>query len=410
MPPHTYLQRRRNTRIRTPSEYIASPPFSTYRGAKTVPNLTDLSIKRLPIPETGTVTHWDTSVKGFGVRVSPKGARTFIALIGSGKRHKIGRYPLISLSDARNEARKQLAKKTLGTYEKPNTLIFAQALEKYLKACEAKNRPRTVHEYKRHLAYFPFKDRRLTTIRKLDVATRLDTITAKGERAHALVSVKVFFSWCASQGYIDASPITALKTPAQKAQKARHALSPQELAEVLRKALTHPYPFGSIIALLVLTGQRRNEIASLEWERLTPETITIPADIAKNHIEHTLPYGPMARNVLEAIHNQSQYVFPASREHVRGKPTTTFNGWGKAKAEFDATLENVAPYKLHDLRRSYVTMLQSLGIPLEVREKLLNHVSGTQAGVAGVYNVYGYDDEMKEAVAKYEAFMVGLLA
>ena len=140
------------------------------------------------------MTHWDTTVKGFGVRVSPKGTRTFIALIGSGKRHKIGRYPLISLSDARNEARKQLAKKTLGTYEKPNTLTFAQALEKYLKECEAKNRPRTVHEYKRHLAYFPFKDRRLTTIRKLDVATQLDTITAKGERAHALVSVKVFFS------------------------------------------------------------------------------------------------------------------------------------------------------------------------------------------------------------------------
>lgn len=375
-----------------------------------MPNLTDLSVKRLPLPETGTVTHWDTTVKGFGVRVSPKGTRTFIALIGSGTRHKIGRYPLISLADARDEARKQLAKKTLGTYEKPNVMTFDQALALYLKACELKNRPRTVQEYKRHLALFPFKDRRLTTIKKRDVASQLDTITAPGERAHALVSIKVLFSWCASQGYIDASPITALKTAPQRAQKARHALSPTELGEVLRKALTHPYPFGPIVALLILTGQRRYEIASLQWKRITKETITIPAEIAKNHIEHTFPYGTLVRKVLKGIpRTGSPYVFPAGREHVRGKPTTVFNGWGKAKAGFDATLENVGPYKLHDLRRTYVTMLQGLKIPLEVREKLLNHVSGTQAGVAGVYNVYAYEAEMREAVETYQAFVLSLI-
>lgn len=65
--------------------------------------LTDIAIKRFPVPETGTVTYWDTTIKGFGVRVSPKGARTFIALLGSGNRHNIGRYPTITLSPAREE-------------------------------------------------------------------------------------------------------------------------------------------------------------------------------------------------------------------------------------------------------------------------------------------------------------------
>lgn len=68
--------------------------------------LTDAGLKTLPLPESGTVTVWDTTLKGFGVRVSPKGTKTFIALIGSGQRHKIGRYPLISLTEARSEARR----------------------------------------------------------------------------------------------------------------------------------------------------------------------------------------------------------------------------------------------------------------------------------------------------------------
>lgn len=77
--------------------------------------LTDLSIKRFPLPESGTATYWDTTTRGLGVRVSPKGARTFIVLMGSGSRHKLGRYPHLSLKTARDEAGKLLAKKTLGT-------------------------------------------------------------------------------------------------------------------------------------------------------------------------------------------------------------------------------------------------------------------------------------------------------
>lgn len=374
--------------------------------------LTDAGIRRLSPPETGTVTYWDTTERGLGLRVSPKGTRTFIVLVGSGSRHKLGRYPHLSLSTAREEARKVLAKKTLGTFEKPNTIAWEEAVESYLKACEDKNRPRTVSEYKRHLAYFPFKGRRLAVIKKRDVAAELEKITAKGERAHVLASAKIFFAWCASQGYIDASPVSALKSPAQRQTKPKRVLSEAELREVLGKALAHPYPFGAIVALLCLTGQRRNEVAHLEWKRITPETITLPAEVTKNHIEHTFPYGKLVRRVLDSVPahaKQSPYVFPATREHVRGTPTTVFNGWGKAKVGFDATLKGVAPYKLHDLRRTFTTMMQKLGVPLEVREKLTNHISGTQAGVAGVYGRYGYESEMKDAIAKYEAFLVQLL-
>ena len=382
--------------------------------------LTDAGIRRLPPPETGTATYWDTTQKGLGVRVSPKGTRTFIALVASGARHKIGRYPLISLATAREETRKLLAKKTLGQYEKPNTITWETAVAKYLAACEEKNRPRTIADYKKHLARFPFKGRRLTTIKKRDVARELEKIVAKSMRAHVLTAAKAFFSWCAGQGHIDASPISALKPPQtqgsaqlkQKAAKSKRTLSPDELREVLQKALVYPYPFGSIVALLILHGQRRQETASYEWERVTPNTITLPGEITKNGLEHTFPYGSLTKHVFDSIPpqvKQSPYVFPARTESVRGTRSTVFNGWSKAKKAFDATLDDVAPYKLHDLRRTFTTMLQSLKVPLEVREKLINHISGTQAGVAGVYNRYGYEAEMRDAIAKYDAFLVELL-
>ena len=183
------------------------------------------------------------------------------------------------------------------------------------------------------------------------------------------------------------------------------------MVESLRKAHSAPKPYGNIVALLILTGQRRNEIASLRWDDVTGTSITIRGEIAKNHRKHSFPIGQLVRDVLSTIpRTDSPYLFPASRELVNGNPTTHFNGWSKAKRAFDATLDNVASYKLHDLRRTFATTLQQLGVAIEVREKLLNHVSGTQAGIAGVYNVYAYESEMKDAIAKYEAFMIGLLA
>lgn len=375
--------------------------------------LTDAGLKSLPPPESGTATVWDATVKGFGVRVSPKGTKTFIALIGSGQRHKIGRYPLISLTEARSEAKKVLAQKTLGTFEKPHTITWETAVERYLAACADKNRPRTVADYRKHLARFPFKGRRLATIKKRDVATELEKIFAKSMRAHVLTSIKAFFSWCAGQGYVDLTPLAGLKTPAQRLSKPRRALSPEELRTVLSTALRYPYPFGHIIALLILTGQRRTEVSKLEWEWIGADTITIPASVAKNHLEHTFPYGKLVREVLESIPvyaKQSQYVFPARYETMRGKSTTVFNAWSKSKAAFDKAFKGVEPYKLHDLRRSFATTLQSLGVPLEVREKLLNHISGSQAGIAGVYNVHPFREEMKDAIAKHDAFLISLLA
>ena len=139
--------------------------------------MADLSIKRLPVPAVGTATHWDT-LKGFGIRVSAGGARTFIVLIGSGRRQSIGRYPLISLSDARTEARRILAEKTLGRV-RPTHTAYDDAVQDYLTECEKKNRSGTVKEYRRILSnHFPYGRQSIGDITPRDVVRKLNGLSA----------------------------------------------------------------------------------------------------------------------------------------------------------------------------------------------------------------------------------------
>jgi integrase len=187
-------------------------------------------------------------------------------------------------------------------------------------------------------------------------------------------------------------------------------LTGEELAAVYTAARDYPYPFGPIVALLVLTGQRRGEVAALRWEWIDTDQrmITVPSSITKNKRAHRFPYGDSVAAVLANLPELNEYVFPSSRGHVRHQPTTVFNGWSNAKVAFDQRLEHVAPYTLPDLRRTFSSNLAALGTPIHVTEKLLNHVSGTLGGVAAIYNRHTYIDEMREAINAYEKHLNSL--
>jgi integrase len=378
-----------------------------------VPNfaLTDIAIRRLPKPEKGTVTYWDRNTKGLGLRISQGGAKTFIVLVGSGKRHKIGRYPNVSLQVARVATKRTLGEVALGKYL-PKTISFEDAKTLFLDAAAQRNRPRTVADYRRLLTrHFPFGRRQLGDISTQDIATRIERIKdAPFEASHALVAAKVFFRWLQRRGHIQNDPCSALQAPTRLVARER-VLSDKELGEVLAKAILEPFPFGPIVMLLILTGQRRGEIASLQWTYIDTKarSITLPAAVTKNRRQHTFPFGDAVAEILETVPRQSDFLFPASRDHVRGKPTTVFNGWPKSKANFDKKLESVAPWTLHDLRRTFSSSLAALGVAQVVVEKLLNHVSGgALSPIAQVYNRHSYMNEMRTAVADWEAKLASL--
>lgn len=370
--------------------------------------LTDVTIRNLAAPDKGQVSHWDVALPGFGVRVSQGGTKTFVVIHGpTRKRHSIGRYGALSLKQARDEAKRLQAALTLGMVDEVTSISFIDAKERFLEACKVKNRPRTVYDYARHLKrHFAFGKTKLSDIKRADIQRKLESLKeTPSEQHHAFVTAKIFFNWAIQEELIQVSPLATMKLPRRLKTRER-VLSDAEIKEVYRKAIEHPWPFGPILQLLILTGQRRSEIGGLKWDWIDTEnqTITIPGTHTKNRQSHRFPYPNVIMELLGSLPQMGEFVFPARNRH-----NSHFNGWGKCKARFDEKLENVEHYTLHDLRRTFSSNLAMLGTPIHVTEKLLNHKSGTISGVAAVYNRHSYMDEMRQAIEQRDLFFQGLL-
>lgn len=387
---------------------------TTLGGARSVPNLTELAIKAA---KPGSVL-WDSSLKGFGLRCGAQ-RKTFIVLIGSGRRQSLGHWPLLGLAEARQLAKTMLAEKQLGRV-RPQRSPWADAVRGFLADAEKRNRPRTVRDYRRLLSkHFDFGRTSVTDITAKDILKRLAPLKdTPSERHHAFTACRAFLKWAVQNHLIDRSPMENMAVPKNGASRER-VLADDELRDLLRCVRTHETPFKCIVHLLILTGQRRSEIAALQWGWITDDTITLPASVTKNGRTHTFPIGPAVKDVLKDIPRLSDiYVFPAAREQKKGKPATVFNGWGKPKAALDKEMADhlrqgskvIEPWTLHDLRRTFATNMQRLGVRLEVTEAILNHVSGTRAGVAGIYSRYDWHAEAREALLKWESHLTSLAA
>jgi len=367
--------------------------------------LTELTVRSLKSPEKGQKTYLDDTLRGFGVRVSPQGAKAFVLVHGRNRsRMTIGRYPVISLSEARIRAKEILAEQTLGRSRLPTTL-FSDAVELYLAGLHPRNKPSSVQSTRRRLIrHFlpPLRRERLEDITASQISKIIDRLLdTPSEANHALVAVRGFFTWTERRHLVTRNPCALLQAPTRAVSRDR-VLSDEELGKVLSAATLEESMFGSIVALLVLTGQRRGEIVALSGKMIDMQgkTITLPASLTKNGREHRFPFG---RRTEELLRRQFQdgILFPA-----RGS-NGFFSGWSKCKARFDRKC-GVQNWTLHDLRRTFATQLAALGAPIHVTEKLLNHVTGTISGVAAIYNRHSYMDEMRQAVAAYDAHLASL--
>jgi integrase len=144
--------------------------------------------------------------------------------------------------------------------------------------------------------------------------------------------------------------------------------------------------------MLLLTGQRREEVGELPWTEISPDlaTWTLPKERAKNKCANLVPLSTQARAIL-AARPRGEYVFPGDRGN------RVFNSWAKSKTRLDQ-ISGVTNWRLHDLRRTCATGLQRLGVRLEVTEAVLNHVSGSRAGIVGVYQQHDWKHEKRAAL------------
>jgi integrase len=366
--------------------------------------LTDLSIKKLRVPENGRVTYTDDTLSGFGIRVTARGVKTFTLMYGrKRKRVTIGRYPTILLSEARARARELLAQRTLGKEDLPS-IKFEDAVPVFLASQYPENslKPRTRLEAERVLRkHFlaPFRYEPLHTITTHSVTQIVDRMRkTPSEARHAFAIIRLFFNWAERRRYVAKSPCWGVQPPKASPPRER-VLSTEEIKAVLTAARASGSTFAIIAELLLYTGQRRGEIAGLrhEWIAWDKRTITFPASMTKNKRAHKIPFGAHVEGLLRNGKSKG-ILFPG-----RGTDTP-FDGWSKCKPKFDARCP-LPHWTLHDLRRTFATNLAALGVPVHVTEKALNHVSGTTGGIVAVYQRHTYENEVQQAMAAWGRYL-----
>ena len=161
---------------------------------------------------------------------------------------------------------------------------------------------------------------------------------------------------------------------------------------------------AGIWRVMMLTGARLGEVTEMSWDELDDKltTWTIPGTRTKNGENHVVHITPAVRNIIKSFARNFVLVFATAN----GKPMTAF---GKPKSRIDAKL-NLKPWRTHDFRRTMATGLQRLGVPVTVTEAVLNHKSGTRAGIVGIYQRHDYADEKRGALDRWAAHVAGVIA
>jgi Arm DNA-binding domain len=366
--------------------------------------LTDLTVRALqPAPKQLKV--WDTKTKGFGVLVSGS-TKTFFASYGRERRIKtLGRYPDVSLADARKKALAVLAAEPAAA---PSTVKFAEAVDEFIEDNYRESKGRTKANTRRLLVrhFVPtIGSKAVAAVTDKDINDALAKLAeTPSEQLHAFRAVRTMLRWCTRppRRYITHSPLEGYSPPGTD-KKGKRVLSDAELVKVW---LACEGFFGGLIRLLILWGTRNGETARICRTWVEDGILTIPGDFTKNSRAHAIPLLPMARSILSEQKGNTDYFFPGKdgEEHFKD------GSWGKLKTAL-AAKAGVTDWQLRDIRRTFRSNMAKLKVSREVCEILLNHVTGANKNdLDEIYNRYDYLDEKREALEKWENRIGELLA
>jgi integrase len=382
--------------------------------------LTKSTIDSLPTPNSDAV-FWDAGFPGFGVKVTPKGRKVFIALYRTGgagsklRKYTIGPYGRVTLHQARVAAQKVFAARLEGRdpaaeKREAKRRVVADCVEDLLEAFIAQrlSKNRSVAEISKLLRREvgkPWAGRSVHEISKRDVVEVVSAIEQRGAPGAAnktLKSIKTFLRWCVGRAVLDRSPAEGVPLPAREVARDR-ILDDKELAQVLLAARRIGGPYGGIAELLALTGQRREEVAGLQREELdlTQRIWTIPKARTKNAKAHMVHLSNQALAVLKRAEQRGPLM-------LSPLGTKTFQDFTHAKRLLDQ-LSGVTGWRLHDLRRTCVSGMARLGIAPHVADKILNHQAGTISGVAAVYQRHEFLSERRQALDLWGAHVGAIL-
>jgi integrase len=383
--------------------------------------LTKSAIDSLPTSKSDVV-YWDAGYPGFGLKVTPKGRKVFIVLYRTGgagsklRKYTIGPYGRVTLHQARVAAQKVFAAKLEGRdpaaeKREAKRRVVADRVEDLLETfiVQRLSQNRSGGEISRLLRREvgkPWAGRSIHEVSKRDVVEVVTAIEQRGAPVaanKALKAIKTFLRWCVGRAVLDQSPAEGVPLPSKEVARDR-VLDDNELAQVILAARKIAGPYGGIVELLTLTGQRREEVARLPWEEvdLARQLWTLPKSRTKNAKAHLVHLSEQSMAVLTHADHRGPYVFSL----LGTKP---FPGFSRAKRRLDQ-LSGVTGWRLHDLRRTCVSGMARLGIAPHVADKILNHLSGTISGVAAVYQRHEFLAERREALERWGTHVAHIVA
>lgn len=404
--------------------------------------LTQLGVNQIKPPGEGRAMYPDLVVPGLALRVSHSGLKSYTMLVRFGPapvRVDCGRHgkelkptrdfePITTLKDARERAREAMAAasnnidpRARKREEKaPASDVIDDVVKDFIRLYKGRRnkplRPRTKEENERVLdnRIVPnWKGRSMATIRRREIIDFLDELAvdtpALANRTQGVITT--LFDWALDREIIDANPATRLRAPAEKVKRDR-ALSDADIKTTWEVWEAIGYPWGDLQKLLLLTGQRREEVSAMSWPEidLDEKEWTVPAERTKSDRENIVPLSKQAIAVLKNVKRlKGDYVFSTGNgeKHVKG--------YSKAKRQTDDAIaklvksgkaKKVEPWRWHDLRRTLKTGMSKLRVSEFVSELVLNHA---MPGLEGVYNIHSYEEEKREALQTWANYVDGVI-
>jgi integrase len=385
-------------------------------------SLTDRTLKGLK-PEDDHYDEWDALVPGLGVRVSPSGRKTFVLAVrfpGSKNptRRALGTYGELTLEQARTKARKWLAlieqgrdpqveeERLRAAEQRKRANTFAAVAEDFIKDKLPGERKGGEVERDIRREFLPvLGSRPIADITPFDIVSIVKAAKDRGSpyQAHNLLgTARRLFSWAIDQhAYgLEMSPCDRLKPKSLIGTKAARSrvLDDAELRALWQATETIPYPYGPLFRMLALTGQRKSEVAEARWSEfdLARKVWTIPAERMKAEAPHVVALSKEVIDILGSLprFERGNYLFSTT------SGTSPVNGFSKGKARVDKAMaavlgREVAPFVIHDIRRTMRTGLSALPVPDLVRELVIAH---TKPGSHKVYDQFAYVDEKRHAL------------
>jgi integrase len=395
--------------------------------------LTAQSVGKLKPDPTRRRELADGLLPGLYLVLQPSGARSWAVRYrhaGRPRKLTLGTYPVLDLASARARAREVLQAVSLGrdpcdekraqqriareegSDRETVPSIVSLFLERHTRK---NNKARSAEEVERIFRRYvvpAWEGRRIQEITRRDVVHLLDSIVDRGFPIAAnrtLSHVRKLFNWCIDRSILDASPCVRIGAPAKERSRDR-VLADNELQLLWHASDRVGVPFGSLLKMLILTGQRRDEVAGMRWSEIKEngQLWTIPGERTKNGTEHDVPLSQLACDVLAGLPRQrADFLFTTT-----GK--TPVSGYSAAKLRIDREIGRLAQettgcclehgahapqhWRVHDLRRTVASGMARLGVAVNVIEAVLNHRGGQVSGVSAIYNRHSYMGEKRRAL------------